>query len=128
ETRTIVVYESPHKLLETLEMLNEIIEDRKISLAREITKKFEEIWTGTAADAIEKYTEELPKGEFVLVISGADPKRLEEEKYSEWEKLPVEKHYQMYLDQGLESKEAMKRTAEDRGVTKRDIYRLLNRD
>jgi 16S rRNA (cytidine1402-2'-O)-methyltransferase len=128
EIRTIIIYESPHKLLETLSILNEVIKGRKIALVREITKKFEEVWTGTPSEAIDRYKTVPPKGEFVVVISGADPQRLEEEKHDEWNKLPVEKHCRMYLNQGLDKKEAMKQTARDRGVRKSDIYRLLNKD
>lgn len=122
ETRTMVMYEAPHKLKKTLVELMETLGDRHITLAREITKKHETIEPMMLSQAIARYEEEDPRGEFVIVIEGLDVKKLEEEKKSSFEAMSVEEHVQMYVDQGLSKKDAIKQAAVDRGVPKRDVY------
>ena len=125
DTRTLVFYEAPHKLIHTLRDLRSVLGNRRISLARELTKKFEEIWRTTFDEAIVKYENESPKGEFVLVVQGADEQALAEARISSWKEISIEDHVKMYMDRGLEKKEAMKKASEDRGVSKRDIYNSL---
>jgi 16S rRNA (cytidine1402-2'-O)-methyltransferase len=130
ETRTIVLYEAPHKLVHTLRDLYEYLGDRKIALARELTKMYEEVIRCTLREAVERFTIEAPRGEFVLVMEGADKKLIVERERKDWSVLDIKEHIQIYLDQGLDRKEAMKRAAEDRGITRREVYRLMldNRD
>ena len=125
ETRTMVMYEAPHKLKKTLAELMETLGDRHITLAREITKKHETIEPMMLSQAIARYEEEDPRGEFVLVIEGLDVKKLEEEKKSSFEAMSVEEHVQMYVDQGMSKKDAIKQAAVDRGVPKRDVYNAV---
>ena len=125
ETRTMVMYEAPHKLKKTLAELMEALGDRHITLAREITKKHETIEPIMLSQAIARYEEEDPRGEFVIVIEGLDVKKLEEEKKSSFEAMSVEEHVQMYVDQGMSKKDAIKQAAVDRGVPKRDVYNAV---
>ena len=125
ETRTMVMYEAPHKLKKTLAELMETLGDRHITLAREITKKHETIEPMMLSQAIARYEEEDPRGEFVIVIEGLDVKKLEEEKKSSFEAMSVEEHVQMYVDKGMSKKDAIKQAAVDRGVPKRDVYNAV---
>lgn len=125
DTRTLVFYEAPHKLIHTLRDLSEAFGNRRIAIARELTKKFEEVIRINLDDAISKYQNESPKGEFVLIIEGADEKRMEEDRISKWKEISLEEHISMYMEEGLDKKEAMKRAAEDRGLRKRDVYNSL---
>ena len=125
ETRTMVMYEAPHKLKKTLAELMETLGDRHITLAREITKKHETIEPMMLSQAIARYEEEDPRGEFVLVIEGLDVKKLEEEKKNSFEAMSVDEHVQMYVDQGMPKKDAIKQAAVDRGVPKRDVYNAV---
>lgn len=125
EERTTILYEAPHHLRGTLQELYENLGDRRITLCRELTKKFEEALPMTLASAIEYYGENEPRGEYVLVLAGADRTQLEEEKRKSFEEMTLEEHMELYLTQGLSRKEAMKKVAADRGVSKRDIYKEL---
>ena len=126
ETRTIIMYEAPHRLVKTLKVLCDTLgEERKISLVREITKLHEEVIRTTLGDAVKKYESEEPKGEFVLVIEGLDTEALKqiEKEESDWYSLSIKEHVQMYMDRGMDSKEAMKTVAKDRGIGKREVYK-----
>ncbi|HOM02509.1 MAG TPA: 16S rRNA (cytidine(1402)-2'-O)-methyltransferase [Acetivibrio sp.] len=125
EIRTIVFYEAPHKLVYTLKDLYEVLGNRRIALARELTKKFEEVLRCTLKEAIERYESEPPRGEYVLVVEGADEKQLIEDKKNEWNLMSISEHYQIYIDQGLSKKEAMKKVADDRGISRREVYNAL---
>lgn len=128
EYRTMILYEAPHRLLKTLRLLAERLgETRKITVCRELTKKHETAFATTIGDAIAYYEANDPKGECVLVIEGKDRAAEAEEKRASWEEMSVEEHVQFYLDQGMDKKEAMKKAAKDRGVSKRDIYNQLER-
>ena len=117
ETRTMIFYEAPHKLLATLKDFEKVFGgDRRISLCRELTKIHEEYVRLTVSEAIAKYEENPPKGEFVLVVSGA------EEKIEDFSSLSVSDHVLMYINEGLSEKDAMKAVAKDRGIKKSDIY------
>lgn len=125
ETRTIILYEAPHHLKKTLEELFEVLEDRPITLCRELTKRYETAFQTTLSSAISYYKENEPKGEFVLVIQGKQPEELLQEERQAWESLSLEEHMTHYEEQGISRKEAMKLVAKDRGISKRDVYAAL---
>ena len=125
ETRTMILYEAPHHLKRTLAELYEVLGERRITLCRELTKRFETVFPTTLEGAIGYYEENEPKGEYVLVIEGFDRSLLKLEQQQEWEKLTIEEHMKIYEDRGIERKEAMKRVASDRGISKRDVYQAL---
>lgn len=128
EYRTMILYEAPHRLLKTLKLLAERLgEERKITVCRELTKRHETAFATTIGDAVVYYDANEPKGECVLVIEGKDRSAEAEEKRASWEEMSVEDHVKLYLDQGMDKKEAMKKAAKDRGVSKRDIYNQLER-
>lgn len=125
ETRTIVMYEAPHHLKDTLKELLKHLGNRKISLCREITKKYEENIYTTIKDAIKMYEVNDPRGEYVLVIEGRDREKDEIEKQNNWMNMELTEHMNLYLEQGMDKKSAMKQVAKDRGVSKRDVYNEL---
>ena len=125
ETRTIIIYEAPHHLKDTLRDLSEALGNRKIALCRELTKKHEEVLRLTLDEAIAYYGVNEPRGEYVLVIEGKSRKEIDEERARSFDEMTVSEHVEMYEKQGLERKEAMKAAAQDRGVRKRDIYQEL---
>ena len=125
ETRTIILYEAPHHLVRTLEELREILGDRRITLCRELTKKFETILPTTFNKALEMYEEEEPRGEYVLVIEGKSLAQKQKEAQASWEEMSIEEHMDLYEKQGMSHKDAMKQVAKDRGVGKREIYQYL---
>lgn len=125
ETRTIILYEAPHHLKRTLAELYEVLGERRMTLCRELTKRFETVFPTTLKGALGYYEENEPKGEYVLVIEGMDPKCIRQEVQREWEKLTIEEHMKIYEKQGIERKEAMKKVAADRGISKRDVYQAL---
>lgn len=126
ETRTMVLYEAPHRLKETLkELKNTFGEDRKITLCRELTKKFEEAIPLTIGSAIEYYNEKDPRGEYVLVIEGMSREEKKENEQKTWDDITIPEHMDIYLKQGIDKKEAMKMVAKDRGMSKRDVYNAL---
>lgn len=127
ETRTIIVYEAPHKLKKTLKDLYGALGDRSISLCRELTKKHEENLRTTLAGALEYYEDNEPRGEYALVIEGANRAELRAEEMQDILSLTIPEHMEHYLSQGMDRKEAMKAVAKDRGVGKRDIYQELER-
>ena len=126
ETRTIILYEAPHRLLRTLKELKEALGNRKMTLCRELTKKHETAFHTSIEDCIQFYETQEPKGECVLIVEGRSREEIEENKRKPWETMSIEEHMQLYLDQGLEKKEAMKSVAKDRGLSKREIYQYLN--
>lgn len=126
ETRTTILYEAPHRLNKTLELLYENLGDRSITVTKELTKKFEFIHKTTLSEAIKYFEEVEAKGEFVLVLAGKDLKVLQEEDQKAWEELSIEAHMNVYMDKGMDEKMAMKQVAKDRGVSKRDIYAYLH--
>jgi len=129
ETVTIVLYEAPHRLRRTLGELRENLGgSRKIAICRELTKIHEEIQRTTLEEACRIYEEKEPKGEYVLVIAGRDPEEIRHEEQQSWDSVSVSDHVQMYMDQGLDRKEAMKAAARDRGVGRREIYAALEKD
>lgn len=125
DTRTLVFYEAPHKLIHTLRDLYSVLGNRRISIARELTKKFEEVIRCSLEEAIARYGTESAKGEFVLIVEGADEKRLEEDKKKNWEGLTLKEHLELHMNGGLPKKDAIKKVAEERGLSKRDVYNAL---
>ena len=125
ETRTIIIYEAPHHLLDTLKELLDVLGDRNITLCKELTKRFESINRTTLASSVLYYSANTPKGEFVLVIEGKSHEDIIKEKQASFENMTIEEHLKLYLDKGLDKKESMKLVAKDRGVSKRDIYNSL---
>ena len=121
---TVILYETPHRLVKTLEAMVQVIPDRKMSISREITKKYEETRMGTGQEHLDWYSENPPKGEFVLVIEGGDGLPSDSQDLTA---LSLDEHMAHYEDQGMGEKEAMKQVARDRGVSKRDIYNLIKR-
>ena len=125
ETRTIIIYEAPHHLVKTLRELGEVLGDRKISICRELTKRFETVLPTTIYTALDMYETEDPRGEYVLVIEGKDVLELQKEKQQSFDSMSIEEHMSMYEAQGIDRKEAMKMVAKDRGISKREVYDYL---
>lgn len=125
ETRTTVMYEAPHRLVKTLELLSEVLLERRIAFCKELTKKYESRLEMTCGEALEYYRSHEPRGEYVLVIKGQDPEVLVKEERAAWEQMSVTEHTEMYMAQGMSKKDAMKAAAADRGVGKREIYQAL---
>ena len=125
ETRTIIIYEAPHKLVKTLKDLRETLGNRRITLCRELTKKHETAFRTTIEELLSCYENEKPLGECVLVIEGKSRKELKEAEAASWDTVPVEEHMKIYENQGMSRKDAMKQVAKDRGVSKREIYQML---
>ena len=123
DTHTLIFYEAPHKLPYTLADMLEILGDRRIALCRELTKIHEEIIRTTLKEAQNLYTESSPKGEFVIVIEGAKEPEKEE---AWWEELSVNEHVEKYIADGIDSKEAVKMTAKDRNLPKREVYNIYH--
>ncbi len=129
EQRTIVVYEAPHRLIKTLKLLAERLGgERRVSVCRELTKRHETVFRASLAEAASYYDVNEPKGECVLVIEGMSREAAEQEERGKWADMSIEDHMEYYLSQGLDRKEAMKRTAKDRGVPKREIYNFLEKE
>lgn len=125
ETRTIILYEAPHRIIKTLNSLHEYLGDREITIERELTKKYEEVIRTTIKQAIKRYEDKEAKGEIVIVIEGKSWAEADLEKQEYWESLSVKEHMDYYEDQDVNRKEAMKKVAKDRGVPKREIYNKL---
>lgn len=128
EERTTILYEAPHHLKATLKELLGALGNRQVVLCRELTKKFEEARPFSLEEALEYYEENDPRGEYVLVLAGADPEEKKKQQEETWNSLSVEEHMAHYESQGMDHKEAMKQVAKDRGVPKREIYRALIRE
>jgi 16S rRNA (cytidine1402-2'-O)-methyltransferase len=125
EVRTMILYEAPHKLIYTLKELLQILGDRNIALARELTKRYEQIIRCRLSEAVEMYTNEPPRGEYVIIIEGIPEESLILEKRHEWDEMSIEEHVNIYINQGMDKKSAIKKAAQDRGASRRDIYNSL---
>ena len=126
ETRTMIVYEAPHRLLKTLKLLQETLGNRKISICRELTKRHETVFATTIEDAILHYEANEPKGECVMVIEGKSFEEIRANEQARWEEMTIQEHMEYYEKQGVDHKEAMKKVAKDRGISKRDVYKELH--
>ncbi len=126
ESRTIVIYESPHHLKATLKDLGNVLEyERPLTITRELTKFHEEKVRTTIGEAIAYYETHEPKGEYVLVIAGKSKEAQIEESRRKWDGVSLNEHMQIYIDQGMDKKDAMKAVAKDLGISKREVYGKL---
>ncbi len=126
ETRTMILYEAPHRLVRTLRELQEVFGgDRKLTVCRELTKKHETAFQTTFEEAVGYYESTEPKGECVLVVEGKSREQIRQEAVDKWEEMSLSEHMDYYTGQGIDKKEAMKRVAKDRGMAKRDVYKAL---
>lgn len=126
ETRTMIFYISVHDILKDLKSFIQVFgEDRCVSVAREMTKVYEEIKRGTLKEIYEYFKNKEAKGEFVLVVSGLDKELKKSIEVDKWLELSINEHYQKYIDEGLSEKDAMKKVALDRNQDKREIYRAI---
>lgn len=125
ETRTIIIYEAPHRLIKTLGELYEALGDRRMSVCKELTKRFESVVQISLKDAVDYYKDHEPKGEHVLVIEGRSREDIVKEQRESFESMSIEEHMQLYEAQGMDRKSAMKAVAKDRGISKRDVYDYL---
>lgn len=125
ETRTTIFYEAPHRLIKTLKVLREHAGNRRLNICKELTKRYEKNWLTTLDEAIAWYETNDARGEYVLVLEGADAKVLEKERQAAWDTMSIEEHMEIYLSKGQTKKEAMKSVASDRGMTKREVYQYL---
>lgn len=120
---TIIFYESPHRLLKTLEFLYENLGDRQIAICRELTKLYEEIVRRSLSEAIEYYKEKEPRGEYVLVVQGKSEEEKRKEEEEVWQELTIEEHIKKYIDEGINKKDAVKKVAKDRNMAKSEVYK-----
>lgn len=126
ETRTMILYEAPHRLVRTLRELQEVFGGyRKLTVCRELTKKHETAFQTTFEEAVGYYESTEPKGECVLVVEGKSREQIRQEAVDKWEEMSLSEHMDYYTGQGIDKKEAMKRVAKDRGMAKRDVYKAL---
>ena len=129
EQRTMIIYEAPHRLVKTLNLLAQTLGgDRMVSVCRELTKKHESVYRSTLSGAASYYAEHDPKGECVLVVEGLSFEAIDREEKEKWASVSIEEHMEYYFSQGMDRKEAMKKTARDRGVQKREIYNYLEQN
>lgn len=125
ETRTMIIYEAPHRLLRTLtELEGRLGGSRRVAVCKELTKKHETVYRATLSEAVRYYTDNEPRGEYVLVIEGLDRQEIVRQKQAEWQEMSVEEHLALYVEQGIDRKDAIKLVAKDRGVPKREIYNM----
>lgn len=120
DDRTLIFYESPHRLTDTLKDMQEIFNDRNMVIARELTKRYEEIIRGSISDIINHFKTNTPKGEFVLLVEGGSIKQRNEKSF---EDIPIEDHIVLYMDKGLSKKDAIKQVAKERNIPKREVYK-----
>jgi 16S rRNA (cytidine1402-2'-O)-methyltransferase len=125
ETRTVILYEAPHRLRRTLQELLETLGDRRLTICRELTKKYETAFVTTLKEAVAYYEQKEPKGECVLVLEGRSRADMEKERQQSFEQMSIREHVERYESQGMDRKEAMKQAARDRGIGKREIYQAL---
>ena len=125
ETRTIILYEAPHRLLKTLKELQDALGNRKMSVIKELTKRHETVWQTTLSEAVTTYETKEPKGEYVLVLEGRAEEEIEAERKDQWGTISISEHMRLYVSKGMDKKEAMRAVAKDRGVSRRNIYQQL---
>ena len=127
ETRTIILYEAPHRLVKTLNLLNERLGDRQVTVCRELTKRHETAFRSTLSEAAAYYEANDPKGECVLVIEGRSREEIQREEKEKWSRMSIEEHVEYYISEGFDRKNAMKKAAKDRGMQKSEIYNYLEK-
>lgn len=125
ETRTMIIYEAPHRLCRTLAELAEVLGgDRQIAVCKELTKRHETVYRSDIKGAVDYYNANEPRGEYVLVIAGLNREDIIRDKQDAWKEMPLEEHLKHYESKGIERREAIKLVAKDRGVPKREIYNM----
>ncbi|MGL4992135.1 MAG: 16S rRNA (cytidine(1402)-2'-O)-methyltransferase [Sarcina sp.] len=122
-TETIIIYESPYRVIESLASLKEGLGNRNVAVCRELTKLHESIYRGTFEEAIEFFTENAPRGEFVIVIEGKSKEAIELEERSKWEHMTIEEHINHYIEKGESKKDAIKLVAKERNLPKSEVYK-----
>lgn len=125
ETRTIIIYEAPHRLKKTIAELYAALGNRRMTAVKELTKLHENVFLTNFEDALNFYEENEPRGEFVLVIEGKKIEELKKEKEASFQEMDINEHMKLYMDKGMDKKEAMKAVAVDRGIPKREVYKML---
>jgi 16S rRNA (cytidine1402-2'-O)-methyltransferase len=125
---TIILYESPHRLKETLQLMKEYLGNRSICLSRELTKKFEEFIRGKIDEVIKWSEENEIRGEFCIIVEGTDEDEISNDENLWWSELTIMDHVEHYIEQGLPSKEAIKRVSIERGIQKREVYQTYHID
>ncbi|MDU1414517.1 MAG: 16S rRNA (cytidine(1402)-2'-O)-methyltransferase [Clostridium sp.] len=123
-TETIILYEAPHRIRQTLTFLRNQLGNRNISVCRELTKLHETIIRGTLDEVIELYNEENPRGEYVLVVDGKNEEEILMENRARWQDISIEEHIKSYMESGIEKKEAIKMVAKERGIHKSEVYKF----
>ena len=121
---SLIFYESPHRLISTLNLLHTELGNRKIAVCRELTKLHEEIRRGSLEEVINYFSERSIKGEFVLVVEGKQQEEIDRENKEKWEELSIEDHIRLLMNEGLNKKEAIKKVAKDRGLQKNIVYQI----
>lgn len=124
--RTVILYESPHRVIKTLKLLQEYINDREVAVIREITKLHEEIIKGNISYILEHFEIQEPRGEMVIVIEPIDIEKREEALRQKWDNTSIKEHMEIFLNQGYDKKEAMKLVAKDRHISKSDVYKSVH--
>lgn len=125
-TETIILYESPHRLKETLQLLNDYFGNREICLSRELTKKFEEFIRGNIEEVIGWAENNEIRGEFCIIIEGSINDENEFENDAWWQEINIKEHVEHYINQGMTSKQAIKQTSLERNIQKRDVYQAYH--
>ena len=125
ETRTIIIYEAPHRLKKTIAELFSALGNRRMTVVKELTKLHENVFLTSFLEALAYYEENEPRGEFVLVIEGKKIEELKKEKEASFNEMDINEHLKLYMDKGMDKKEAMKAVAVDRGIPKREVYKML---
>lgn len=126
EMRTMIFYISPHNLLKDLKLLIDVFgEERNASISREMTKIHEETFRGNLKDIYEYFNSKEIRGEFVLIVSGVDKELLEKNEMVVWNNLSLEEHFEKYILEGLTDKDAIKKVAKERGIDRREVYKVL---
>ena len=125
ETRTIIIYEAPHRLKKTIAELYAALGNRRMTAVKELTKLHENVFLTNFEDALSHYEENEPRGEYVLVIEGKKIEELKKEKEASYKEMDINEHMKLYIDKGMDKKEAMKAVAVDRGIPKREVYKML---
>lgn len=125
DTRTVIIYEAPHRLLKTLKELYQGLGNRSATIIKELTKKHETVIQATLQEAVSLYETQEPKGEYVIVLEGRSERELELEKQDQWETITISEHMEVYIRKDMDKKEAMRSVAKDRGISRRDVYQML---
>lgn len=125
ETRTIIIYEAPHRLKKTIAELYAALGNRRMTAVKELTKLHENVFVTNFEEALAYYEENEPRGEYVLVIEGKKIEELKKEKEASFKEMDINEHMKLYMDKGMDKKEAMKAVAVDRGIPKREVYKML---